>query len=164
VLLVGRSQRLLVDDLDGLFGRRQREPDGHEHAQPRIGGVGQQAPLGRDAMIEIVDDQRRIDQRRAVVGHQRRRLDDRVEGAELLEMTKHRDRMVFERQVEQLRRNGDTAHERGIQHADQLHRKRSASGGMGPTTVAVSRRTGQRARTLDAKQTAALSAPAARPQ
>jgi hypothetical protein len=81
--------------------------------------LGHQAAASQ--RFRVVDDQRRIHQHNTVIANQRRRLDHRVDRAELVEGTEYRHRFMRERQVEQAQRDGDAAYVGRIEHPDQSH-------------------------------------------
>jgi hypothetical protein len=92
-----------------------------QRLQPRRGLLGQQTAGRLDLMVEMIEDQARIDQQGAVVLDKGRRLDHRVDLREFVELAKHRHAAMLERQVEHGQRNRYATHIGGVQHADQLH-------------------------------------------
>jgi hypothetical protein len=66
----------------------------------------------RHLPVEIVEDAGAIDQRGAVIQHQRRHAQQRVVGPDLLEIAEHRPGLVLKRQFVQPQRDADAPHER----------------------------------------------------
>ncbi len=119
-LLLG-TLAVLIDDLDALLARRQRQAMKPQRLAPRM-ALGRHQPLVRnDASLDIVEDEGGIHEHRAVVAHEGRRLHDRIDRAKLVEGAKDGERLVLEGDAHELHRDRDAAHVGRIEHADELH-------------------------------------------
>jgi hypothetical protein len=70
-------------------------------------------------MVDVIEDQRRIDQHGAVVFEEGRCFDNRIELRKLVEVTKHRHVAMLEGQAKHGQRNRDATHIWRVQHANQ---------------------------------------------
>jgi hypothetical protein len=120
VLLLGRAEQALVHDRHRLLERGEREPQEAQRAQPLRRSRRQQAAR-RGQRLGVVEDQRRVEQHHAVVADQRRRLHERVDPRELVEVPEHRERAVLEAQAQELERDRHAPHVGRVEQSDQLH-------------------------------------------
>jgi hypothetical protein len=109
VLLVLGPQTLLVHDLHALFAGRQREADGPQRRRQIRDRRRHQAARPGERR-GIFQDQGGIHQHGPVIADQRRCLDDRVDGTKAIPTAEHRDRLMFERQAQQLQRDRHPPH------------------------------------------------------
>jgi hypothetical protein len=87
-----------------------------------LGEIGRGQPaLGRRQALQMLQDQGRIHQHHALVGHQAGRLDRRVDGGEVVEIAEHRQLFGLERQAHQFQRNRHPPHIGRVPHPDQPH-------------------------------------------
>ena len=70
-----------------------------------------------------LQDQRRVGEHHAVVENQRRCLDQRIEGAEALEVAEYGHLLVLVRYTQQTQRNRHAPHVGRIHHADEFQKR-----------------------------------------
>src|SRR4051794_35520057 len=89
---------------------------------PALGAGARQHRLLRPGeLVEIIEDERALDQRLAVVEHQRRHAAQRIIGRDLVGVAEGRPRSVLEGEAVKPQRNRDAADEGGVVLADQEH-------------------------------------------
>lgn len=121
MLLLGRTQVALVDDLHGFLAGRERQADDALRADVGVHFIRDEPQLGGGQPLAEIEDQAGVDQDGSVVGDQRRRLHDRIDRGKGIEGREHRQRLMVE--VQALEGEGDrnAAHVGRIQQSDQLH-------------------------------------------
>ena len=85
-------------------------------------GARQQRALGPGELVEVVEDRARLHELLAVVGDQRGHAAQRVVFADAVEVLARPTSCACSNgMLQQLHGDGDTAHERRIEHSDQQH-------------------------------------------
>ena len=76
---------------------------------------------GTDDVVEMIQDHRALDQRLAIVKHQRRHPPQRIIGRDLVGIAEGRPRLVLEGDAVEPHGDGDAADEGGVVLADEDH-------------------------------------------
>src|SRR5271165_1212502 len=121
VPLFGRTQRPLVVTLDRLFHDRQGEPRYTKRAHAGLRRRRRQLGDPRKCGRQIVENDARIHQRRSIVGDERRRLEQRIDPGERVDVAEERNRPMLEGNLRDDQRHRDAADIGRIEHADELH-------------------------------------------
>jgi hypothetical protein len=84
--------------------------------------------VGTDQLVKIIQDRRALDQRLAVIQHQRRHPAQRVERRDLVTFAEGRPRPVFEGKAVKPERDSDATDEGRVVLADEDHGLKKNSG------------------------------------
>ncbi|MNC60175.1 hypothetical protein D3C75_1100360 [compost metagenome] len=107
-----RAQVALIIKLHRLFAGCECQANQAQCTQALLDTLGHQAAARPGQGFQVIDDQRRIHQHLAIVEHQGRRLDHRVDLLELLEGPEHRHRLLLQGDAQALGRNGNASNVR----------------------------------------------------
>jgi hypothetical protein len=116
------AQHPLVDQADRLVAKPGRQRADFQRLPPRRSALRDHGHGRPDQFVEIIEDRGALDQRLAIVQHQRRHPAQRIVWRNLVGIAERRPRPMLERQLIQPQRERDTAHEGGVVLADQDHR------------------------------------------
>src|SRR3954453_5005662 len=114
-------QHALVEQADRLVAETGSERADAQMAPAHGTGARQHRLLGSDELVEIIEDDRALDQRLAVVEHQSRYAPQRIIGRDLVGIAEGRPRLVLEGEPVEPQRNRDATDKGGIILADQEH-------------------------------------------
>src|SRR6185369_653019 len=102
-------QHALVQQADALVAEAHRQRANPLVPAPRLAAWGDHRLLGADAIVEIIQDHRALNQRLAAVKHQRRHPPQRVIRRDLVGVAEGRPRLVLEGDAIEPHRDGDAA-------------------------------------------------------
>src|SRR6476620_207203 len=115
------AQHALVQQADALVAKAHRQRANPQVPPPRLAARRDHRFVGADAVVEIIQDHRALDQRLAIVEHQRRHPPQRIIRRDLVGIAKGGPRPMRVGDAIEPHRDGDAADEGGIVLADQEH-------------------------------------------
>jgi hypothetical protein len=115
------AQHALIKQADALVAEAHRQRANPQVPAPRLAARGDHRPVGADEVVEIIQDHRALDQRLAIVQHQRRHPPQRVIRRDLVGIAERRPRLVLEGDAIEPHGDGGAADKGGVELADQEH-------------------------------------------